>query len=225
VQYTATSATNVSALTYYHLSLIPAGTVTYTLGTAAAQNIIIGGNFTVGNGTNALTVTAATNSPDILIRGNMTIATNAVYTKSATGVMSFRKGAAQTFTDNTAGSGQDLGIVQVDANTTNTTLNLGSKATMTSLTISASQVFSHNGSNTLILTGTGTPLTVTGTYTPSTGTLDYVGAGATTITATTYNNLGVKPGSNTTTHTAASGTLTVNGNLTVGNGTNTRCWT
>ena len=66
----------------------------------------------------------------------MTIAANAVYTKGS-GTTTFKKGGAQTLTDNTAG--QDLGAVKVSVNSTNTALNLGSNATMTSLTIDASQ--------------------------------------------------------------------------------------
>ena len=56
VVYTGTSATNITATTYNNLSLTPAGAVTYTLGTASSQTTNVGGNFVMGNGTNALTV-------------------------------------------------------------------------------------------------------------------------------------------------------------------------
>ena len=81
--------------------MLPAGTVTYTLGTAAAQTITTNGALTIGNGTNILTLTAATNNPTINILGDMTIAANAVYTKGS-GTTTFKSGSTQTLTDNEA---------------------------------------------------------------------------------------------------------------------------
>ncbi len=60
------------------------------------------------------------------------------------------------------------------------------------------------GSNTLTLSGTGTPLTITGTFTPGTGTVQFTGATA-TIASTTYYNL----------TTGGTGTYTLGGNVTV----------
>jgi len=209
-EYTGTSATNVAATTYNNLSLIPAGTVTYTLGTASSQTIRTNGTFLIGNGSNAVTVTSATYNPALDVRGDMTLAASAIYTKGS-GTTTFQKGSTQTLTDNTSGVGQDLGAVRVSVNSTNTTLNLATKAHMTSLIIDASQTFSHNGSNTLTLSGTGTPLTISGTYTPSTGTTSYTGATA-NLNATNYNHLTLSSG----TYTAPGGTLTISGNYTNG---------
>jgi|GEM_PF-1691275 len=209
-QYTGTTATNIAATTYNNLSLIPAGTVTHTLGTAGSQTIRTDGTFLIGNGTNVVTATGATWNPALDIRGDMTIAANAVLTRGS-GLLTFKKGSTQTLTDNTTGSGQNLGTVQISVNTTPTTLNLATKAQMTSLTIDASQIFSHNGANTLTLSGTGTPFVISGTYTPSTGTVSYTGATA-NLTATTYNHLTLSSG----TYTAPAGTLTISGNYTNG---------
>jgi fibronectin-binding autotransporter adhesin len=88
-------------------------------------------------------------------------------------------------------------------------------------TIAASFDFNVAYSGTITLTGTGTPFVRNGTLTPGTGTVNYTGAGATNITAANYYNLGIKPGTNSATHTLGTGTFTVDGTLTVGNGSNT----
>lgn len=67
----------------------------------------------------------------------------------------------------------------------------------------------------------GTPLNVSGTLNTDTSTINFTTSSATTIPARTYYNLGVLPGGNSITHTLGSGTLTVGGALTLGNGTNT----
>ena len=73
-------------------------------------------------GHHAVTVNHATYDPALDIRGDMTIAANAVWTKRdlAGTAITFKKGATQTLTDNTSGTGQDLGAVQISVNSTNT---------------------------------------------------------------------------------------------------------
>jgi hypothetical protein len=219
VRYLQNTNKNVAAVTFGNLELKPASTNTFTF---PASNTIAG-NLVIGDGTNAGIITAATNNAAITVRGDVTINASITYTKAASGVFTFARGNTQTFTDSTTAPGQDLGAVVVAVNSTNTTLNLGGKAAMTSLTIDASQVFSHNGANTLTLTGSGAPLSISGTFTPSTGTLVYAGTSATTIPNITFYNLDLKPSGagspNYTLGTASSQTITTQ-NLTVGDGTN-----
>jgi hypothetical protein len=77
-----------------------------------------------------------------------------------------------------------------------------------------------SGSNTTCTNSAAMPLCVGGTFTAPT-TVDFTGSSATLIKSGTYVNLGVKPGANTVTHTLNSGSFTISGNFTVGNGTNT----
>jgi hypothetical protein len=198
VAYKGTSATNITAATYYNLSLIPAATVTYTLGTAGSQTIRTDGTFTIGNGTNVVTVNHATYDPTLDIRGDLTIAANAVFTKSDAGVYNviFNKGGAQTYTDNTGASGgdQDLGWVKISINgSNNTTLNQGSRTRFTKLTIDSGQIFNHN--DRVYITGSGTgasrPFVVNGTYTLQSydPRIHFESGAATSIEAVSYNSL------------------------------------
>ncbi len=151
---------------------------------------------------------------DITLRGNLIVSSGVNVTKSASNKLIFAKGSTgQTITDS-SGNAPDLGIIQVSANGTATTLNMGSAITVTSLTVDTSQFFSANGSNTLTLTGTGTPLSVSGTFTASTGTVRYTGNGSTTISAVAYNNLTIDP-TITATQSYTFNATSVSGNLTV----------
>jgi hypothetical protein len=199
VVYNSTSATNITSTTYNHLSLTPAGSVTYTLGTAGSQTINTN-NFTIGNGTNAVAVNHATWDPAINITGDFLIAANTgTFTKSDAGtpaVITFKKGGIQTWTDNSPGE-QTIGVVQVSANGgNNTTLNLGSNVEASRVIIDSAQTFSLNGTRTLTLnivsgTGSSRPFQVNGTFTPSTGTVMYNTNSSSTseIEPTTYYNL------------------------------------
>ncbi len=179
--FSGTSSTNITAATYGNLSFSPASSATYTLP-----------------------------SSDLTLRGNLVVGSNTTITKGS-GTIIFAKGSTgQTWTDNT-GSSQDIGAVQISANTTATTLNLASNVKATSLTVDASQTFAPNGTYTLDLTGTGTPFVVSGTFTPSTGTIKYSGSTA-TVTATTYNDLTL---GGTGTYTMPATTTTLRGNLAV----------
>lgn len=85
------------------------------------------------------------------------------------------------------------------------------------LTISASSELDL-GSNTLNLTGNGTPLVNNGTFTASTSTVNYTNASATNITAVDYYNLNGTGGNRTFLTTASIG---IAGTFTVGAGTYT----
>jgi hypothetical protein len=91
VVYSGTSATTIAPATYASLSFTPAGTVTYTLASASGQTITTNGNFLMGNGTNAVTVTAATRNPILDIRGDFTIAANAIYASGSATTL-FKRG-------------------------------------------------------------------------------------------------------------------------------------
>ncbi|MCK4520245.1 hypothetical protein KAT95_00015 [Candidatus Parcubacteria bacterium] len=75
-------------------------------------------------------------------------------------------------------------------------------------------------SKTITLSGSGTPFVKNGTFTVSTSTIKYTGTSATNITAVIYNHLEFSPASGTPNYTIQNGTLTVNNNLTIGDGSN-----
>jgi hypothetical protein len=113
VKYTSTSSTNIAgtanggAISYYDLQSAPAGTPTHTLGTAASQTINVTHDFTVGTGSNASIVTAATNNPTINIGRNLTVSASATYTKGS-GTTTFN-GTASAGTITCTGTCSDSG--------------------------------------------------------------------------------------------------------------------
>jgi hypothetical protein len=208
VNFTGNGA-SVNVATYYNLGMKPSGATAQVVG---GGTFTINGNLTIGDGTNA-GATASANNPTINLLGDLTIAANATYTHG-TGTTTFKKGGTQTWTDNT--SGQDLGTVVVAVNSTNTTVNLAGSPSATVLTINASQTM-NGGSATLTLTGTSTPFPTSGIFTPSTGTVNFTGNGANVISSNTFYNLGLKPSG--ASDQVLGSTITVNNNLTVGDGT------
>ncbi|MDB4940465.1 MAG: hypothetical protein JWO40_890 [Candidatus Doudnabacteria bacterium] len=240
-EYAGTSATEISDLTsdnvtYNALTLDPAATVTYTLGTAASQTLTAA-TLTIGDSTNALTLTSATYNPTINIAGSLAIGSAAAYTKGS-GVTTLNSGNTVGVSDNTS-SKQDLGAVVIAASGGGaaSTVDLFTSLKLTSLLINASQTLDFNGSTVITITGSGTgaarPLINNGIVIQSSGTIDYKNAinGNTEIANVTsdnvtYNNLTIEsPGGcgctpNFRGGTAASQTLTVNGNLVIGDSTN-----
>ncbi len=89
----------------------------------------------------------------------------------------------------------------------------------TKITVDASQNLDIS-SDTVTLTGTSSPLVLSGsnTFTVTSSTVLFTGNGATGILGTTYNNLQLEPSSSSQ-QVLGAGTLTVNGDLTVGDGT------
>jgi hypothetical protein len=65
------------------------------------------------------------------------------------------------------------------------------------------------------------PLNVGGTLTPNNSTFEFTGGTGVTVVASTYKHLSIKPGANSATHLIGSGTLSVTGDLIIGNGANT----
>jgi hypothetical protein len=197
ISYTGSLATEIEAATYANLLLAPAATVTYTLGSGSSQTVTAN-DLTIGDGTNAVTVTALTHNPTINVLGNLAINSNALFTKG-TGTIHFKKGDAQTLTDNTA-SKQNLGNLRISSNTTNTSLSLGSSIIAVSLTIDASQTLDLNGSNTVTLTGNENPLSAVGSITHSTGTFEFIpeqASGNLDIPSLAYYNLKLNKANNT----------------------------
>jgi fibronectin-binding autotransporter adhesin len=187
--------------------LLSAGTSTvqYT-GTSATLAAATFNNLSLGTGSTASSTIPA---GGISLTGNLSIGTSSTVTKG--GTVTFSKGGAQSWTDANA---NDIGAVVTSGASTN--LQLSSNVKATSLNIVGSTTFTP-GSNTLELTGTGTPLTVGGTFTVGTSTIKYTGATA-TITSTTFNNLTLGSGSAVTYTTTASGSnITLRGNLSIAN--------
>lgn len=93
-------------------------------------------------------------------------------------------------------------------------------------TILAFKATNTNGPRTLASSGTigiaGTFTPGSSTYTVTGSTMNFNGGSTQTVNASfTYNHLQVKPSANSVTTNFAAGTVTVNGDLTIGNGTNT----
>jgi alpha-tubulin suppressor-like RCC1 family protein len=177
--------------------ILNAGSKTYTLSGSGTPLVITG---TFNSDTSTFVYTAATANvtattfndltlggtgtytmpgTTITLRGNLLIPVGNTITKGA-GTVLFAKGGGgtQIWTDNTA-SKQDLGTVQISANAGNTTVNLGSSAKFTNVTIDSSQILSANGPNTLTVLGNWT--NNGGTFTASTGTVAFSGSGTQTL--------------------------------------------
>lgn len=134
-----------------------------------------------------------------------------------------------------AGTG-NLGAVDLASNWTFNSLTLSASPGDTTAqgtgTITVTSVFtiggqhgfnagSANPGKTYVLSGTGTPFVIgaLATLNGGTSTFKYTGNDSTNITASAnYNNLQILPGAASKTHTLASGTFTLSGNLTLGDG-------
>src|SRR5690606_10375967 len=110
VKFTGGGATAVAgSLSYNNLLLQPtAGTPMYKLGHGASQNFVVNADFTVGDGSAAMTLDLDTFDPCLMMDGNLTINANVTFTKASGGCLIFDGGDTQIYTDNTA-SKQDIG--------------------------------------------------------------------------------------------------------------------
>lgn len=199
--YTGSTAT-VTATTFHHLTL--GGTGTYAL---PASSWGATGNISITNG--------ATLS-----------ATGGTLTLSPTGT--------KTLTDNNA-TKQNLGPVVISGGSSTPVIALGSSITLLSITIDSGHELDMTGSNTLIVTGAQTSFVNNGTFRYRTSTVRYTASSAFTpkIAAANmgnasggtngYYNLEAMPIGDRQQYlgTAASQTIGVANNLTLGNGTNT----
>ncbi len=214
---TLTITGNSTPLTVGGTFTVTGSTVIYSHATSATVTATTFNNLTLGVAAGSATYTMPAST--ITLRGNLVITSGNTVTKGAgTVVFGIGGDSTQTWTDNTA-SAQDIGAVQISANTGNSTLSLGSSVKMTSLTVDSSQTFS-TGSNTVTFTGASS--IISGAFTPATGsTIAYVPSQASgTVTlpgGITYYNLQFNKASNTFQATSAS--ITVNNNLNVTAGT------
>lgn len=216
--YTATSSTTVADETYASLYLTPAaaGSPTFTLmgGGLVASNLFI------GDGTNAVTVTADSNDPSIDVNGDVSIRNAAAFTASNVG--SLTVGGSWTNAGTFTHSGAE---VVFDAGSTGKTVNAGSSSfydvrfnnasggwTITTsatstrhFTLSAASAFAVQS---------GVPLAVGGTFTNSVG-----GAATTWTDSTLFLNSGTGYSFNTKTDSGDT-----YGTLIIGNATAVRAW-
>ena len=184
------------------------GTVQYTAGSANIGSVLY--NHLVIGGTGTYTLPAS----DVTLRGNLTVTTGAVVTKSASNKLIFAigGGGSQTLTGNATNS--DLGNIKISANGGNSTLVLASAINASSVSIDASQTLA-GGSGTLSLTGAGAVFINNGTFKPGTGTVQYTGTSA-LVGPSKY--AGLTLGGTGTYTLPSSGTTTILGNFAVTSG-------
>lgn len=201
----------------------PTGFTTYTFqptstmqyqGSSITIAVATYGHLTLG-GTATYTLPAS----DLTVRGNMSVTADATVVKSASNKIIFDigGGGTQTLTGNNVNS--DLGLIQVSANSGNTTVNADANFKATSVTIDASQTLSLVGSRTLTLTSNSTPLTISGTLTDTDDTIVFAPGSAGTVTVPTRTYYTVTVDGVSSIFRPGSGTLTINNNLNVTNGT------
>ncbi len=195
----------------------PSGTFIYTVtANSLSQNVAATTYDSLVLGFNGLSSTVVLPASNITLRGNLAIVSTYAVTKGA-GTIIFAKGGGgtQTITDATS-AGQDLGALRVSANSGVTTLSSASSFKATSIVVDDSQVLDIT-SDTLKLTGSGTPLTLGSgaTFTSTGSSVQYIGNSATDVAATTYNLLAVGTSTAAVTYTLA-GDTTVGSILTIG---------
>jgi len=99
--YEGISATNIATTTYYNLRSVPAsGSPTHTL---LADTVAVNNDFTVGDGTNAVTVDANTNDPVLDVDNDFTVNTSGTFTASNSGLSTIARNMTNngTFTNAT----------------------------------------------------------------------------------------------------------------------------
>lgn len=244
---TAGTLSGTSSMTVQGGDITGNGTINLTNGTTTLSGTgSFGGNtawtfagLTIGDGTTQ--TTTGTGSGAITVSTNLTIASNQTlsagartWTLSGSGTPMTVSGTVNPGTSTFAYTGSsatnvagasyyDLNIGGSGTTATYTAAgNLTASGTLTIVSSSGTNTF-NGSSRTITLSGSGTPFVINATevFTEGTSTVDYTGGGATTITADTYYNLGVKPGANSTTHTLGAGTVIVSNAFTAGNGTHT----
>ncbi|MBI4341918.1 MAG: filamentous hemagglutinin N-terminal domain-containing protein, partial [Candidatus Omnitrophica bacterium] len=205
------------ATDYFNLTITTTDS-TDVIQSAGAKSIA--GALTVSAGTlslngNALTVTGAvSNTSTIRLIGSESV-TLSSGNDTDSGTWTYvgdGDGLADTFTLLDFGA-TDYYSLTINLTDANDTVQLGAATTVAGdLTITAGTL--DGGSQTLTLSGAGTPFVITsGTFTASTSTVNYTATAATTLAATTYYNLGV----GTTSDANPGVTFTLGGNTTVSN--------
>lgn len=182
------------------------------------------------NGNGAVTVAATTYniltfSPAIAAGqtytggGAITCNGNFISNPSSAGAntLTFNLGGTFSVTGSITLTGSGAGPARTAMNTT----GAGNyDVSCSTLTINALNSLTANSSN-ITVSGTGTPFTLSGTFNSNTSIFKYTGNAATTMTVATYFSLQALPSTNGIAHTFATGSFTINGNLTAGNGVNT----
>ncbi len=216
-RFTGTSATEVQATTYATLQIYPAsGTQTYTLGTATSQTITVNEDFVAGNG-GTVSIQHDTYDPVLVLKGDMTIHSSAVWVESSATAITFSPTGTGTFTNN--GGLDNLGVVSITGGTSTPQLLLASGMNAKTISVASSHTLNAGGTYTITIYGTsGVMFTNNGTFTPSTSTVLFNGDGSTTLNSgsITFNNLTFSPELSTNkTYNFDSGTIVVNDDLTI----------
>ena len=223
-------------ITFYNLTLDPsvAGGPTILLGSAASQLLTVNNNFTVGNGTNPVTVTAQANNPNIDVNGDVSITNNASLIAPASANFSVAGSWSNsgTFTHNS-------GAVNFDSASTGKTIS----GTLSGSSSFNKIVFNNSGGGWTINNNLSTASDVTltaittssaiGLVVPSSVTVDVGGTysfaqsnapdGTNWATSSTLFLNPLSAGTNYTVG-SKSQTAEVYGNLTVANTANIRMW-
>ncbi|NTV31323.1 DUF2341 domain-containing protein [candidate division WWE3 bacterium] len=193
----------------------------YTLSaqTSYGATIVVSNDFTLAGAGNG-TVNANTNDSPIDINGNVVIGSGD--TLSASDTESFTVAGSWTnsgtFTANGGTITFDAGnsgktITTNSSSFYNVTFNNASGGWTFQDTVTVSNVLNINagnlsgGSQTINLTGSGTPFIINGTFTSATSTVSYNNTTSSTITSTTYNHLQFNPASGTPTYTVGTGAV------------------
>ncbi len=118
-RYAATGATSIIPASYWRLQLAPngAGSPTYTLG---AGSFTTESMFSIGDGSNPVTVTANTNDPAITFNGDMAINPSATFVGSDTGTLNILHDWTNSGTFTSSG-----GTITFAATTTGRTITPG----------------------------------------------------------------------------------------------------
>ncbi len=204
-------------ITFYNLTIAPTATsTTIILGTAGSQTITVSNNLSVGDGSNAVTVSASTYNPIIDVNGSFT--TNASGTFVAPQSTSFTIAGSMT---NNGTFNHNSGTVTLDTTATATLAGSGNPAiTFNNLTVTtpnktvlftSTETFQTNGL--LTITGTtGNPVTIDATTNGNQWFINHQGTES--ITYAAIQDSGCDGSSTTIT------LITTN----TDNGTNGTCW-
>ena len=164
VIYSGSSAQTLKTMTYHHLQIKHTGTVTNTL---PAGTLTVAGNLTIGDGSNATTVTAVTNDPNITVTGTVLVDAGSIFTNSDSAAATLGVGGTLTVTG---------------------TLNAGAiTATLVSVSITSAGAFNGNTA-TMNLTGDWANV---GAFTAGTSTVNFVTSAATLSYSTVDANTGL----------------------------------
>ncbi len=239
----ADSTTNITGLELYtgHIVLThnTAGPMTNTL-LATADNVadtdllvsVSGSDATFTSGNEIWILGSKTYTPGGNVTcGSLEILTTGTFTPEANTVTlndsgtpftvtgTFNEGTSTiVYAGTTATTVTGSTYKNLTVNQAGTTFTSGGSTTVSGVFTITAGTFDAS-SQTIILSGTGTPFVNNGTFTVSTSTVKYTGAGNTTVTATDYYHLETSLGGSYTC-TFASGTINVNGNYVNGDGTN-----